>query len=90
LERLLDERKHIAFLVCEMSPASTQGGLQPGPGARERFDFFNFRQESVEFLVVMVNASPLVVILQEMFHRDVREIILLRAVVMEQTGDHPA
>jgi hypothetical protein len=90
LEHFLDQGKHIAFFVIEVSAAGVQGHLQPGSGLRDAFDGSHFLQEPVEFLVVMVNASMSVVILQDMFHRDVREIVLFKAVVMEQASYHPA
>ena len=90
LEHLLDQGEHIAFLVVEMSAAGVQGRFQPGTRFREIVDGSDFFQQPVDFLVVVIEPVMLGVVFQDMIQRDVREIVFLCAVVVQQAGQDPA
>jgi hypothetical protein len=84
LERLFDQRKHIAFLLVEMGATGVQDRLEPSTGLREILDDFHIPQEPIEFLMVMVQTGYAVLLLQDMIQSDIGQIRFRRAVVVEE------
>ena len=84
LERPLDQGKHGVFLVVEVDATGVQDGAKPRAGLGEVLDLLHVPQESIEFLMVVVETVELVALLQDVIQSDVSQVGFCGAVVVEK------